>query len=137
MLIHSSLNFMLFPYDDHTRNCCCLTLWHMSIEYNCSFPASTHTHTHFLTNMKKEKKNQWSVLGALVVQVSRRVDNFNIALFLDTINVINVTLCKMALQIEFYLIMSLLVTFTLFLGHSSVKLFQLKIVSSYQMKLKL
>ena len=56
-----------------------------------------------------------------VDQVSVLVKNFNIGIFSDTINAINVKLCMMVLP-ELYLIVILSVTFTLFQGHSSIKL---------------
>ena len=56
----------------------------------------------------------------LVGQVSGLVENFRI--IWDTINVINVKLC-MVLHTELYPFMTLLVTVTLFQGHSSVKQF--------------
>ena len=39
----------------------------------------------------------------LVGQVSARVKNLNIGIFSDTLNVINVKLCMMALRIQFHL----------------------------------
>ena len=59
----------------------------------------------------------------LVSQVSWLVENFNIGIFSDTINVINVKLCMMVLHIELNLFIILLVTLTLFQDHSSVKQF--------------
>ena len=57
--------------------------------------------------------------------------NFNIAIFLDSINMINVKTHWA------YPFMPLSVTLIVFQGHSSVKQFQLKIVCSYLIKLKL
>ena len=59
----------------------------------------------------------------LVNQVSEYVENFNIGIFSDTINVINVNLCWMILHIELYVFIILSVTLTLFQGDSSVKQF--------------
>ena len=70
----------------------------------------------------------------LVSQVAWHIENFNIGIFSDTIDAINVKLCVMVLRIELYLFISLSVTLTLFQGHSSVKL---KISCSYLIKLKL
>ena len=57
----------------------------------------------------------------LVSQVSGFVENFNIEIFSDTINVINVKLCMMVLHVELYLLITLSVTLTSLQGHSSVK----------------
>ena len=51
------------------------------------------------------------------------VENFNIGIYSDTINVINVKLCMMVLLIEFYLFISLSMTMTIFQGHSGIKQF--------------
>ena len=59
----------------------------------------------------------------LVGQVSGLVKNFNIEIFSDTRNVINVKLCLLILHIELYLFITLSVTLTLFQDHSSVKQF--------------
>ena len=40
----------------------------------------------------------------LVDQVSRLVENFNMGIFSDTVNVINVKLCMMILLVELYLL---------------------------------
>ena len=61
-----------------------------------------------------------------VGEMSGLVENFNTGIFSDTIDVINVKLCMMALHIELYLFGTFLVTFTLFQGHSSVKQFNRK-----------
>ena len=58
-----------------------------------------------------------------VDQVSVLVKNFNIGIFSDTINVINVKLCMMVLHTELYLFITLSVTLTLFQGHKDVKQF--------------
>ena len=49
--------------------------------------------------------------------------NFNIAIFSDTINMINVRHCMMVSLIELYPFIPLLVTLIVFQGHSSVKQF--------------
>ena len=55
--------------------------------------------------------------------MSGLVENFNIRIYTDTVNVINVKLCIMVLLVEFYLFIPLLVTVTIFKGHSNVKQF--------------
>ena len=55
-----------------------------------------------------------------VCQVSGLVENFNIGVFSDNINVVNVKLCMMILHTELYLFVTLSVTLTLIQGHSSV-----------------
>ena len=52
-------------------------------------------------------------------------ENFNVAIFSDTVNVINVKLCMMVLLTELYMFMPLSVAFTIFQGHRSVKQLQL------------
>ena len=47
-------------------------------------------------------------------------ENFNVAIFWDTTNVINVKLCMVVLLIVLFLIMPPSVTHTLFHGHSIV-----------------
>ena len=59
----------------------------------------------------------------LLGQVSRLIKNFNIGIFSDTINLINIKLCMMVLPIELYLFIPLSVTFTIFQDHSNVKEF--------------
>ena len=50
--------------------------------------------------------------------------NFNVAIFLDAVNVINVKLCLVVVLIELYpFIIPLSVTLFVFQGHSSVKQF--------------
>ena len=46
--------------------------------------------------------------------------NFNVAIFLDTVNVIKVKLCVLALVVELYLFVPLSVALTIFQGLSSV-----------------
>ena len=58
-------------------------------------------------------------------QVPGLVKNFNIEIYSDTINVINVKFCMMVLLIEPFLFIPLSVTLTVFQGHSKVKQFQL------------
>ena len=53
------------------------------------------------------------------------VGKFNIGIFSDTVNVINVKLCIAVLHIEHYLCITLSVTFTFYQGHSSVEQFLL------------
>ena len=50
----------------------------------------------------------------LVSPVSGLVENFNIGIFLDAINLINVRLCMMVLLIELYLFIPHSVTLTIF-----------------------
>ena len=52
--------------------------------------------------------------------IVRRGKNFNVAIFPDTINVIDVKLCMIVLLVELYLIIPLSMTFQ---GHRSVKQF--------------
>ena len=59
----------------------------------------------------------------LVGQVSGLVGNFNIGILSDTINTIYVKLCMMVQSVELYLLITLLVTLTLFQDHSSVRHF--------------
>ena len=59
----------------------------------------------------------------LVGQVSGLFENFNIGIFSDTMNVINVKLCMVVLRIKFYLLITLSFTLTLFQGHSNIKQF--------------
>ena len=55
-------------------------------------------------------------------QVSGLVKKFNIWIFSDTMDVVNVkTFCIVVLHIELYLYITLVVTLTLFQCHSSVK----------------
>ena len=67
---------------------------------------------------------QWEIIFMLLVgQVSGLLKNFNTGIFSDTITVINVKLCTMALVIDLYAIIPLSVTLTIFQGHSSVNQF--------------
>ena len=50
---------------------------------------------------------------------------FNIAVFSDTVNVMNIKLCMMVLLTELCLFIPLSMTLTVFQGHSCVKQFQL------------
>ena len=59
----------------------------------------------------------------LLSQVSGLVKNFNIEIFSDTINVINVKRCMMVLLIELHVFIPLSVTWTIFESHSTVKQF--------------
>ena len=73
----------------------------------------------------------------LVRQLSGHIKNFNIGIFSDTINIIDVRLCMVVLHIELHYCISLLVTLTLLQGYSSVKHFRLKILRFYPISLKL
>ena len=66
----------------------------------------------------------------LVSQVSGIVRNFNVKIFSDTINVINIRLCMMVLPIALHLFIPLSVTLTVFQGHSSVKVLTENFMSS-------
>ena len=59
-------------------------------------------------------------------QMSELVKHFNIWIFSDTINLINVKLCMMVLHIERYLFITLSVTLTVYQGHVSIKQFNWK-----------
>ena len=67
----------------------------------------------------------------------RAQKNFNIAVFSDTIIVINVQVCMMVLLTELYLFIPLSVTLTVFQGRTNVEQFSLKILCFYPFKLKL
>ena len=56
-----------------------------------------------------------------VGQVPRLVINYYIAIYSDTINMIDVKLCMMVLLIELYLFIPLSMTLTIFQGHSNVE----------------
>ena len=56
-----------------------------------------------------------------VCQVSWLVKNFNIGIYSDTINMINVKLYMMVLLIELYLFIPLSVTLMMCHGHSNLK----------------
>ena len=56
-------------------------------------------------------------------QVSGLVENFNMGIFSDTINVINVKVCMMVVLTELYPFIPLSVTFIVFQDHSSDKQF--------------
>ena len=71
-----------------------------------------------------------------VCQVSGIVENFNIGIYSDTVNIINVKPCMVVLLIERYLFISLSVNLTIFQGHSNIKQFSLKSLCSYPVKLK-
>ena len=63
--------------------------------------------------------------------------NFNVAIFSDTINIINVKLCMMIVLIELYPFIILSVTLIVFQGHGSVKQFYLIVLCSYPIKIEL
>ena len=69
--------------------------------------------------------------------MSRCVESFNILVLWGTVNIINVKLCMMVLLTELYLFIPLLVTLTIFQGHSSVKQSELKILCSCPTNFKL
>ena len=56
-----------------------------------------------------------------VNQMSGLVRNFNIVIYSDTINVVNVKLCMMVILIELYLFLPLPVTLTIFERDSNVE----------------
>ena len=64
--------------------------------------------------------------------------NFNVSIFLDAVNMIDVKLCMIELEVlvELYPFIPFSVNLIAFQGHSSVKYFQLKILCSYLVKLK-
>ena len=53
-------------------------------------------------------------------EVSELVENFNIRIYSDIVNMINVKLGMMVLLIEVYLLIPLAVTLTMFQGHKNV-----------------
>ena len=57
---------------------------------------------------------QGRYLTFFTCQVAGLVENFNIVIYSDTINVINLKLCMMILLIEFFLCIPLSVTLTIF-----------------------
>ena len=65
-----------------------------------------------------------------VGQMSGLFENFNVRIYPDTIDVVNVKLCTMVLLTELYQFIPLSVTLTTFQGHSSVEQFEIKIVVS-------
>ena len=62
--------------------------------------------------------------------------NLKIAIFLDTVNMINVKLGMVVVLTELYPFIPLSVTLIVFQGHSSVKQFKIIILCSYPIKLK-
>ena len=70
----------------------------------------------------------------MIVRCSK---NFNVAIFSDAINVVNIKLFMMVMLIEVCLFIPLSVTLTMFQGHSSVRQFQVEILCSHPIKLKL
>ena len=71
-----------------------------------------------------------------ISQVPGLVVNFNIRIYSDTMNMVNVKLCMVALLSELYLFIPHSVTLAIFQSHSSVEQFQLKILCAYPVKLK-
>ena len=65
------------------------------------------------------------------------VKNFDVAIFSDTGNMLSVKLCLMVVLMERYPFIIPSVTLIAFQGHNNVKQFQLKILRSYLIKLKL
>ena len=64
----------------------------------------------------------WEIINMFLDgQVSRHVKNFNIRIFSDTTNVINVKLCMMILFIKLFLFIPLSVTLTIFQRQNSVE----------------
>ena len=57
----------------------------------------------------------------LIGEVSGLVKNFNIGIYSDTMNMINIKLCKMVVLTELYPLIPLSVTLIVFQGHSGVK----------------
>ena len=83
------------------------------------------------TDIKKKNSAQYDLCNSSVYsreiismffvnQVSGFVKNFNIGIYSDTINVINIKHCLMVLLIKLYLFIPLSVTLTICKGHSSV-----------------
>ena len=70
---------------------------------------------------------QWTVLGRPAGQVFRRSENLNVAIFLDTINIMKVKLCMPVVLTELYPFIPLSVTVIVFQIDSSVKQCYLKI----------
>ena len=69
-------------------------------------------------------------------RVSISGKSFNIAIFLDTVNMINVKLGMVVVLTELYPFIPLSVTLIVYQSHISVKQFYLKILCSYLIKLK-
>ena len=72
---------------------------------------------------EKHESMLWSLLGRPAGRVSVCGKSFNVAIFSDTRNMINVKLCMMVVLVEFYLFIPLLVTWIVFQSHSGVKQF--------------
>ena len=77
------------------------------------------------------------MLGRPAGRVSVCGKHFNVAIFTDTINTMNVKVCVMVVLTELYLFILLSVTLIVYQGNSSVKRFRLKILCSYRIMLKL
>ena len=58
--------------------------------------------------------------GLLTGQVSICGENFNVAILLDTVSMMNVKICMMVVLVELYPFLPLSVTLIVFQGHSSV-----------------
>ena len=72
--------------------------------------------------------------GQLIVHMWQ---NFNVAIFSDTTSMINVKLCMVVVLTELHPFIPHSATLMVFQGHSSAKQFDLKILWSYLIKLKL
>ena len=86
------------------------------------------TQRYFLTCMKSVSLcDDQCYLGQPDEQPASRVSicgkNFEFAIFLDTINMLNVKLCMMVILTVFYSFIPLSVTLIVFQGHSIVKQF--------------
>ena len=78
----------------------------------------------FLTHMKNVSLcNDHCYAG----RVSVLGENFNIVVFSDNINMINVKFCMLVVLIESYPFIPLSVTLIVFQGHSSVKYFLMRL----------
>ena len=75
--------------------------------------------------MYSRERIDWGFFFVLVFvsQVFGLVENFNIRIYSDTINVINVKLCVMVLLVELHLFIPLSVTLTILYSHSNVEQF--------------
>ena len=103
--------------------------------YPCTL-GKNHTHILWLA-WKMWVRVMISVGLGMASQLSVRGKNFNIAIFLDAVNVINVKLCMIVLLFELYLFISLSVSLSIFQSCCSVRQFLLKFLCSYLIKSKL
>ena len=79
--------------------------------------------------------DQW-LAGWPTGRMSMCDKNLKIAIFLDTVNMINVKLGMVVVLTELYPFIPLSVTLIVYQSYSSVKQFYLKILCSYLIKLK-